>query len=135
GLFAAALAAIQLLPSLQFAALSNRAADRYNFSDSYSIQWSFLLTALMPDLFGAPQGTVELWLQELPGAIYWEWALYGGILPLIFFVLAWAAGRKSWRFWVILGLAGVLLALGDKGVLHRLLYDYVPGWSWFRFAS
>lgn len=135
GIFAAALAAIQLLPSLQFAALSNRAADRYNFSDSYSIQWSFLLTALMPDLFGAPQGTVELWLQELPGAIYWEWALYGGILPLIFFLLAWSAGRKSWRFWVILGLAGVLLALGDKGVLHRLLYDYLPGWRWFRFAS
>lgn len=135
GLFAALLAAIQLLPSLEFASMSNRAANRYNFSDSYSIQWSFLLTSVMPDLFGAPQGTVELWLQNLPGAIYWEWALYGGILPLVFFVLAWSVGRKQWRFWVVLGLLGVLLALGDKGVLHRLLYDYVPGWSWFRFAS
>lgn len=135
GLFAAILAAIQLLPSLEFALNSNRAADRYNFSDSYSIQWSFLLTGLMPDLFGAPQGAVELWLQDLPGAIYWEWALYGGILPLVLFVLAWSVGKKAWRFWVLLGLFGILLALGDKGVFHRLLYDYLPGWSAFRFAS
>jgi hypothetical protein len=135
GLFAALLAAVQLLPSLEFALNSNRAADRYNFSDSYSIQWSFLLTSLMPDLFGAPQGTVELWLQELPGAIYWEWALYGGILPLILFLLAWSVGKKAWRFWVVLGVIGILLALGDKGVFHRLLYDYLPGWSAFRFAS
>lgn len=135
GLFAALLAAVQLLPTMQFTALSNRLADRYNFDDSYPIALPYLLTALMPDLFGAPRGGVELWLGDLPGAIYWEWALYIGILPLLLFVLVWSWGQKRWRFWVIFGLVGLILSLGDKGGLHRLLYDYVPGMDWFRFAS
>jgi hypothetical protein len=135
GIFAALLAAVQLLPTLEFTSFSNRIADRYNFDDSFPIQFPYLLTVLMPDLFGAPRGGIELWLGDLPGAVYWEWALYVGILPLLLFSMAWSWGRKAWRFWVIVGLIGLIVALGDKGVAHRLLFDYVPGMSWFRFAS
>lgn len=135
GLVGAALAAVQLLPTIEFTSLSSRVTGRYNFADSYPIDFAYLLTVLMPDIYGAPRGTVELWLQNLPGAIYWEWAVYIGVLPLILAGLAWVNGRKQWRFWLILGVLGVLAALGDKGAFHRLLFDFVPGMNWFRFAS
>lgn len=135
GLFAALLASIQLLPAAEFTLHSNRATGQYE-GVHYPFETPYLLTALMPDLFGAPFGTQEvlLWLDR-PDFIYWEWAIYVGILPLILFLLTWGVGRKEWRFWVIFGLLGLLLAMGDPGVFYRLLYDYVPGISWFRFIS
>ncbi len=135
GLFAALLAAIQLLPAAEFTLHSNRATGQYD-GVLYPFEAPYLLTAIMPDLFGAPYGTqdVTLWL-DLPDFIYWEWAIYVGILPLILFILTWTVGRKEWRFWVVFGLLGILLAMGDVGVFYRLMYDYVPGISWFRFIS
>jgi hypothetical protein len=135
GLMAALLASVQLLPSLEFTRYSNRLTGQYEGVD-YPIGIPFLLTSLMPDLFGAPFGTsdVAMWL-DLPGFIYWEWAVYVGILPFILFLLTWSVGRKAWRFWVIFGLAGLLLAMGDQGVFYRFMFDFVPGTSWFRFIS
>lgn len=134
GVFAVALAAVQLLPSAEFTLLSNRAGDRYNFANSFPIQFNHLLTVLMPDLFGAPVGETSWWL-TLPDAVYWEWAIYVGILPLVFYVLTWSYGRKAWRFWVVVGLVGIVAGLGDAAALHRLLYDYVPGANGFRFVG
>lgn len=134
GIFAFALAAVQLLPSVEFTLLSNRAADRYNFANSFPIEFNHLLTVVMPDIFGAPVGQTAWWL-TLPDAVYWEWALYVGVLPLIFFLLAWPVGRKAWRFWVVFGILGVVAGLGDAGALHRVLYDYVPGANGFRFVG
>lgn len=134
GGFAALLAGVQLLPSAEFYALSNRAADRYNFANSFPIEPGFLLTLLFPDLFGTPVGPTSFWL-SLPEAVYWEWAIYTGILPLVLFAMAWPLGRRAWRFWVLLAGFGVWLGIGDAGVLNRLLYDYVPGMDGFRFVG
>ena len=123
------LAAVQLLPSAEFTLLSNRAGDRYNFANSFPIQFNHLLTVLMPDLFGAPVGETSWWL-TLPDAVYWEWAIYVGILPLVFYVLTWSYGRKAWRFWVVVGLIGIVAGLGDAAALHRLLYDYGARCEW-----
>jgi hypothetical protein len=134
GAFAFALAAVQLLPSLEFTLLSNRAGDRYNFANSFPIELNHLITVVLPDIFGAPVGQTGWWL-NLPDAVYWEWALYVGILPFVFYLLTWPYGQKKWRFWIVFGVIGILAGLGDGGALHRVLYDYVPGANGFRFVG
>jgi hypothetical protein len=135
GLVAALLAGVQLLPSLEFAQYSNRTSGRYDYSDNESIHFSFLLTAFMPDLYGALQGPVGLWARQLSIDFYSEWALYVGILSLILFILAWLILPRRHRFWILIALLGLLMALGDKAGFNRILYDYVPGMNAFRFVS
>ncbi len=135
GVVGAMLAGAQLLPAAEFAQHSNRASGRYDYRDNEPVSYAFLLTALMPDLFGALQGPVALWAENLSIDFYSEWALYVGILPLLLLPLGWLVLRSRDRFWVLLALLGILLALGDKAEINRLLYDFVPGMNAFRFAS
>ncbi len=135
GLTGALLAGAQLLPAAEFALHSNRASGRYNYRDNEPVSYAFLLTALLPDLYGALQGPVALWAEHLSIDFYSEWAMYVGILPLLLLPVGWLVMRRQDRFWIFLALFGVLLALGDKAGLNRLLYDFVPGMNAFRFAS
>jgi len=138
GIFAGLLAAVQLLPTLEFTLYSSRVSGvDYAFNSKYHLPFWQFLTLLTPDLFGVPQlytlptETVSYWA-ETSIHTYWETAVYVGILPLLFWVLSWFIGRRQWWFWSIMGLAGLLLALGSVGGWYQFFYELVPGFSLFR---
>ena len=135
GVFAGLLAAVQLLPTVEFALRSTRAAGAdYAFASSFSLPFWGWLTLLLPDLYGSPAGPVAYW-SGAPVYLYWEAAFYVGILPLALFALAWPLGRRSWRFWIGVGAAGLVVALGAAGGLHFLLYQIAPGFRLFRVPA
>ncbi len=135
GLVAGLLASIQLIPTLELAQYSSRVAGAdYEFASQLSMPIWNLLTLLMPDLYGAPIGGVDYW-ELTPIFAYWESAVYSGILPFILFVLAWVLGEKNWRFWVLIGLGGLLIALGPSGAFHHLFYQLIPGFGLFRVPA
>jgi hypothetical protein len=118
------LAAVQLLPTMEFSRLSTRQEATYTFAASHSWPPSYLLTLLIPNFFGQP-GKVGYW----GDGIYGELIFYTGILPL-FLILA-LGFRKGLRHRLVplllmLGGMGLLLALGQFGILHRLAYNFLP---------
>ncbi len=67
-----------------------------------------------------------------PGAVSRWSPLYVGIPAL---VLAYVAARLRWMqsvFWLGLGLIALLLSLGENTALYHLLYNTLPGLSYFR---
>ena len=119
-----AVAAVQLLPTAQFVVRSTRQASTdYDFAARFSWPPGHLLTLLVPNFFGEPTHT-GYW----GDGIYDEFIFYIGILPLLLALL----GLKLWRrhrlvqFLAAVGLGGLLLAVGEYGVLHRLFYRFIP---------
>ena len=134
GLVGGLTAAVQLLPALQMAMLSTRAASAdYAFASQLSLPLWSLPTLLIPDLYGSPVADIYYWRAELYE--YWEYALYLGVLPLVLLLIAAVTGLRRTAFWWLLGGLGLILALGPLGVLHRIAYQLVPGFGLFRVPA
>lgn len=141
GLFSGLLAAVQLLPTAQFTILSSRLArsDYASISAFYMPFWG-LLTLIFPDIFGVPDlytlsvHTVDYWADSTV-IVYWEAAVYIGILPLLLWTMAWFIGKREWCFWGIIAVAGLILALGPLAAWHRVFYQLVPGFGLFRVPA
>jgi hypothetical protein len=110
-LLAAALAAIQLVPSLAFILRSTRAGLDYE-----AVAWGFPLAEvthlLYPGYFGgSPQ--------------------YVGILPPILAVAALTIkrARREVVFWIVVGLVALVLAFGGHTFLYNLAYLLAPGFG------
>jgi hypothetical protein len=115
-------AAVQLLPSLEFMRLSVRASLPYEtLAAGFSLR--DLAQALVPGL-------------------YTQWSpAYVGILPLALAGVAClgavaARNERRWpsqvAFWAGLALVSAALSLGGKAFLYRLFYWVVPGFRLFR---
>ncbi len=122
-LVGAAVAAVQLLPMLEYTARTTRqVAPSYEFAARFSWPPGYLLTLLIPNFFGEPIQT-GYW----GDGIHHEFMFYVGILPLLLALLG--VGRKRrhlTRFLFGLGLGSLLLALGSYGPLHPLFYRFFP---------
>jgi hypothetical protein len=122
GLVGLGVAAIQLAPMTQLALRSARqAAPSYDFAARFSWPPGYLLTLLVPNFFGEPMRT-GYW----GDGIYDEFILYVGVLPLLLALLGLRLRHRLARFLSALGLVGLLLAMGEHGVLHRLAYRFLP---------
>ncbi len=143
-LWGAALAAIQLLPTAELAAHSQRAGTLTDLEFAYGLSfWPWrLITLLAPDFFGNPahsNGSGGYWAH----GTYWEEAAFVGVLPLLLAglaVVAWWRKRRSADkgplalvpFLIVLALASVTLALGKHTPIYPLLFRYVPGFGLFQ---
>jgi hypothetical protein len=117
-----ALAAVQLLPMGELVAHSARQAGAgYDFATRFSWPPGYLLTLLIPNLFGEPAHT-GYW----GDGVYDEFIFYVGVLPLILALLGLKMRHRLKPFLVTLGLGALLLALGKFGILHRLFYRFLP---------
>jgi hypothetical protein len=122
------LAAAQLLPALELAGMSSRAGGiTYAGVLKHAIAPSYLLAALMPDLFGNPVD-YNHWGGELGQTYraYTETAWYVGVAPLLLAPAAfWRRPRSQTWFWAAMLLVGIALAMGTP--LYALVYYLVPG--------
>jgi hypothetical protein len=110
-LFALALTAVQVLPTLELIARSPRADLNYA-AVSFGLPLQELMAVIYPGYFGgSPQ--------------------YVGILPLVLIGLALALGRPrpALAFWTGAGLLALLLALGGNTFLYPLFYLLAPGFD------
>ncbi len=110
-LLALALAAAQLLPTLEFIARSPRADLNYE-AVSFGLPLHELVSVIYPGYFG---GSPE----------------YVGILPMVLMGLALALGRprREIAFWTVVGLLAMLLAFGGNTFLYPLFYLLAPGFD------
>jgi|GEM_PF-832589 len=130
-----ALAAVQLLPTLEFARLSTRGGGiSYAFATYESLHPKELLAFLLPDVFGNPIDNTywrspETWH-------FWESCGYVGILPLLLaFVSARHPSLNRLRiFFIIMTLIALFLALGKYNPLYPLVYK-LPGFNRFRIPA
>jgi hypothetical protein len=126
----AALAAAQLLPAASHAALSPRALGlEYSEAASYAWpSWRYLVTLLVPTWYGsgdAYRGAPDQW--ELCGYAV------GAVTTLLVLPSLLVRDRRGERLALAaLCVLGVVLARGEGGGLHPLLYRHLPPFSSLR---
>ncbi len=125
------LAAIQLLPTAELAALSLRASLGFAEFVSYALPLRQTPMLLFPYLFGGSPGTFYdlpyfgAWGSEAGGWGAGELSGYLGLLPLLLASIGFFAApcrRLAW-FWLAACVVAFLLVLGDATPLARLTYQ------------
>jgi hypothetical protein len=135
GAVAFLLSAVQLLPTLEYMVQSSRAAALDSeFAMTYSFSPWRLLGLLIPDLFGNP-GYGDYWGY----GNYWEDAIYIGILPFLFVLVAiWGILRRGrpYRhliiFLVTMSVVVFIFALGKNTPIFPTLFEFVPTFDLFQ---
>lgn len=142
------LSALALLPALELTQYTARARLTYAEAALYSVPWPGLAGLVSPLLFG--RGAADYWGP-------WPRVELGylGVLPLVFAGIALlerpnttppysdptrpvtpSSGHLHNKgFWAALALLGLLIALGENTPLHRLLYEFVPGFAQLRVPA
>ena len=128
GLLGLMLAAIQILPTLQLFVDSARERMTATQANRFVLEPEQLLALLFPRFFGHP-AQADYW----GAGNAWEPALFIGWLPLVGIGAAfWRLRRRRLvRFWGVIAVIGIWLALGETGGLYWLAFFLVPGISNF----
>lgn len=112
------LAALALIPALDLTAYTVRASMSYADAAAFSVPPAGIVSILMPGFFG--RGTGPFW-----GPWPRTEMGYVGILPLLLAGVALTLTRQRAhvvRFWALLGLFGLMMALGPYTIVHGLSY-------------
>ena len=129
------LAAVQVLPTLEFSVLSGRAGGvSYEFATSDSLNPKDFLAFLIPDIFG---NVVDNTYWKSPGIWhFWETCGYVGILPLLLIFIKMEHGylRSLRLFCTFIIIGSLFLALGKHNPLYPMIYE-LPGFGSFRIPS
>ncbi len=139
---AAAIVAIPVTLTALLAEESNRTVIDYAGAGRGSLHPALLLTAVMPDLFGAAGRMEDYW-----GPPSFAWAgtdlfiaqnmgvLYIGAVPLLLLALAAMRGalwEREIRFFAVAALVTLVYALGRSTPLLYVSFHLLPGVSLFR---
>jgi len=119
-LVAFGVSAVQILPSLEFMSLSDRAEKTYQFATSWSFPPRNFFTFLVPK---PPSSLID---SALSG--------YFGILALILAGIGAGASKYRPHVWCfrIMALIAVTIMLGSYTPIYHLYYKWLPGISTFR---
>ncbi|RJR40746.1 MAG: hypothetical protein C4576_19445 [Desulfobacteraceae bacterium] len=134
-LIGSSLAAVQLLPTIEFSGLSTRSGGvSYAMATYDSLHPKELLAFLIPEIFGnAVDGT---YWRSVETHHFWESCGYVGILPLF---LLFTGGKdgisgKIQQFFSFLAVLALFLSLGKYNPLYPLIYK-IPGFDSFRIPA
>lgn len=131
-----ALAAVQILPSLELLRHSLRADASYDFFSSFSMPRRFLWTFFAPYVMGGGDG--NLFRAPYVGpSFYAEYVGYVGLATVALALLALLLKRDAkTTFWAVVVIAGIILALGRYAPVefYRLIYA-VPVLNLFRVPA
>lgn len=107
------LAAVQLLPGLEYLLLTGRAGLGYDAKGN-----GFPLRDLLQFLFPAQLSLFS--------------PLYIGIAGLVLVLIGLQQRLHAVRFWLLTALVALALSLGRNAALYPALYNLLPGLRWFR---
>jgi hypothetical protein len=128
GILGLLLTAPQLLPALELAGLTQRAAGvPYAFATTYSLPPENVLTLLAPGLFGDRRHT-PYWGR------WYLWEVYGfvGITTLALAIFGVRRRAEQRMLWAAVAVGGVCLALGRYALPFWVAYHAIPGVRLFR---
>lgn len=131
-----ALAAVQILPTAELLRNSVRATPSYDFFTAFSLPPRLLWTFFAPYVFGGGDGLLFRAPYVGPD-FHGEYVGYVGLTTIVLAALAMVLRRDiRTRFWLVVAVAGVLLALGRFWPFHSyaLLY-YTPVLGLFRVPA
>ncbi len=137
GILLVGLSALQLLPTAEFVAQSDRGGGlNYSEAERYHLEPIRLLHLFIPPEFGDPVyrfGRKALLVTVEP----WLFSVYLGVVLII--LIAGARLDRDRRlealYWVAAGAVGLVVSLGDATPLYGFLYRHLPGFSSFRFPE
>lgn len=138
---AALLAAPWLLTVHELSGRTLRAAQN---SFEFAAQWSFhpfrWIEWLAPGVFGFTFQEPGWWAGGIARSGwqgFYTPSSYFGVLLIPLAALGLWRGRGEFhvRFWAAAGVAGYLWSCGDYLPFYRILYDWLPFWSQFRFPE
>lgn len=139
---AAALVSVPILLTIALAAQSNRPAIEFLDAAAGSLHPALLITGLVPHLFGAAGEMQNYW-----GPPSFSWIgtglyiaqnmglVYIGALPLLLLLIGVVRGilwQPGIRFFTVAWCLVVLYALGWYSPAFQLLYELLPGVSFYR---
>jgi len=134
---AVGLAAPLLLPAAQLARRSVRAGIGYDAATEYSLHPFTLLQLVLPKVFG--DNPTNYFYSNVFSGETWG---YAGVVALVLAVIAMlrrgeGEGEEQGQRWffVALGVAALLGALGAFTPVHSWLYTFVPGFGSIRAAG
>lgn len=118
------LSAISWLPAWDYREKTQRGAeaDSLEFANQHAVPTEQLFGLIVPDWFGVPTDDPMYWGEPF----YEEMTAYVGILPLLCLLLIPKIRRREIYFFVTLALVGVILSVGEDGLLYRVLYEILP---------
>ena len=126
--------AVQLLPFAEFVRHSQRQEGlKFLQVTDFSLHPLELLGFIMPN-FSLFWQQVNIGTSDNFSAGFFLKNLNLGLVPLL--LLMFSCTRKTDRrfiFFALLGSLSILIAFGKYFFLYRMLYDYVPGLSFFRY--
>ncbi|HAF14093.1 MAG TPA: hypothetical protein DCK99_10430 [Blastocatellia bacterium] len=131
-----ALAAVQILPTVELLRNSLRAEASYDFFTSFSLPPRFLWTFFAPYILGGGDG--QLFRAPYVGpAFYGEYIGYVGLAAIMLATLSFVFKRDALtKFWTVVAIMGATLALGRFLPLniYRLPY-HLPVLNLFRVPA
>ena len=126
--------AIPLYATLQFLPLSNRPRIPFHSAVEFSLHPIMFLTLFVPNFFENVRPVFFWGIGDVTTTF-----LYAGTLPIvltIFYGLFSGELLESrFRYFLAVGIAAALYAVGDFTPLYQLLYRLIPGVSLFRRPS
>jgi len=133
--FGIMLAMIQLLPTIEFMQLSNRNESASLASSGIGINFSHLITFLIPNFYGGVTATGGGYLNWIHGIDISQQNLYMGILPILFSGWAILFGRGKKRiYYFVMSILAIFISMGMNTPVFSFFYHYVLGFSLFRGA-
>lgn len=141
GVLLGMVSAIQILPTLEFQALSINRSGKipYQYYLNDSLRPVYFLLSFFPGGFGDPTHPNKDTLIGMPGT-YWgvgagyhEIYFYLGQATLLLSALGLGLGKTRVRwYWLLLGLISGVLAMGRFLPGYQWVFEWVPGWDGFR---
>jgi hypothetical protein len=142
GVIGGALLAIPALLTMQFLMTSSRPSFGFGVAAMGSLPPESLATVLFGNVFGSLRWTYDYWGPGFDTLAEGSWTdravnyLFAGTIPAL--LILWhgiAGGRlfaREFRFFLILGIAALLYALGRYTPVFEFVFDHVPGIDLYR---
>ena len=133
------LSAVQILPTLEFIQLTSRQEFHILDAGAYPFKLKNLIGFVSPYGAGNPaSGSYQANIAY--DGIFWENAVYIGLLGIIFAVFGIYSAIKKPRppeflFSIFLSLFSLLVMLGASSPVFSFLWNNIPGFTLFRFPN
>jgi hypothetical protein len=127
------LAAIQLVPTYELVSLTQRAGGvTFEYASNYAYDVADFWTFFYP-LSNGDIGN----LTYTGKGVFWEDYGYVGVVTILLAIYATLRCWKMWhvRFFSICAVVSYVFVLGPATPLYKIVFDYVPGISYFRFPT
>ncbi|MGF9763001.1 YfhO family protein [Microvirga sp. 0TCS3.31] len=142
GAIGAGLLAVPIVLTMQFLATSTRPSFGFGVAAMGSLPPESLATVLFGNVFGSLRWTYDYWGPDWHSLAEGTWTdratnyLFIGTIPAL--LLVWhgiAGGRlfaREFRFFLVIGLAALLYALGRYTPGFEVIFDHMPGVNLYR---